>query len=128
MQNYERYKSITGITNSDIINAVRREYPGFSKITLSLAGKPSKYAVCLIPEAEKILADQFGAADGLRFCPPAKRSEPKRTKPNRLSFRVDDAMLLRLSRLMTKRGFSSWQDFLSSLITEILNGENDRKE
>lgn len=44
----------------DIVAAIKRDYPGYSKAIDSICKRPSHYGVCLIPEAERIRQEISG--------------------------------------------------------------------
>lgn len=74
----EKFKAETGLTNSDIITCVKATCPKFSKVQLSMAGKP-EYGIQLSNKARKILRDQY----------PAKKQRHN-PEQHRIEISVDD--------------------------------------
>lgn len=126
MNDYREYCDNAGISTSRLIQTVRARYPSFSKVQLSMANTPEKYALCLIPEAEKLLEATYGRFPGLRIAAPGEsvtRSKENRTKPNRLVVRLGDEQYRAIRELMDKLGFSTVQDFLCTLLVEYIAKE-----
>ena len=57
MIDYLRYADVAGIQQKDMVRAIKAEFPDFDKPQMSFACNPAKYALCLIPEAEKLLEE-----------------------------------------------------------------------
>lgn len=126
MTNYNEYKSVTGITTRQMINAVAEEFPRFSKIQSSMCSN-TEYGICLLPEAEKILVEKFGSAPGLNITEgveerksPAAPKPDKRKKRNRLVVRLDDDTARRVRTMMTQMHFTHTQDFLEQALLSML--------
>ena len=115
MPDYAKYRAALGITNNDIIGALKLEFPSFSKIQCSMINNPKRYGVQLTKEAETVLASQLGFADGLSI-KRRKKPQVKRVKTNRLTVRLDDASYDRVKSKMQQRGSESVQSFLEELI------------
>lgn len=115
---YGKYKAALCITNNDIINAVRKRHPGFSKIQCSMINNQSRYGIQLTQSAEEALIEEFGNAEGLTVKHKTKR-EVKRTKPRRLACRVDEQTYDMVISKMRERGSESLQSFLEEIIKNI---------
>lgn len=122
MIDYLRYADVTGIQQKDMVEAVASEFPGFTKAQMSFACNPAQYALCLIPEAEKILESAFGKAPGLSISPRigAAKHENK-AKPNRLYVRIDDSLRSRLQSIYESMCFGTMQDMLEAAVSEFVS-------
>lgn len=119
MQDYNLYRDEKGLTNNDLIRAVKAGFPSFTKAQMSFASNPQKHALCLIPEAEALIVAAFGDGVGLsstskKAAPP--KAKPNRKKPHRLVVYLDDELFTAVQALATKRGFSTMQAFLESVL------------
>ena len=121
MIDYLRYADITGVQQKDMVEVVSTEYPGFTKAQMSFACNPAQYALCLIPEAEKLLEDRFGKAPGLSISVPVgRRKHENKAKPNRLYVRIDDSLRSRVQTVYEQMCFASMQDLLESAISQFV--------
>lgn len=130
MPDYNAYIEAAGITGAAFTGAIHAKYPGFTKIQKSMVCQPEKYGVQLLPEAETMLAVAFGEHRGLtagvkRVTP---KKKPVRSKPNRLVVYLPDDTNARLRALMERRGYATVQDFLCSLLTNLVNIEERRSQ
>ena len=119
MQDYTLCRNEKGLTNNDLIRAVKAGFPSFTKAQMSFASNPQKHALCLIPEAEALIVAAFGNGVGLsstskKAAPP--KAKPNRKKPHRLVVYLDDELFAAVQALATKRGFSTMQAFLESVL------------
>lgn len=123
MSNYAEYRENVGIKNADMIRALRGSYRKYGGATNAMVNNPESYGVCLLPEAEKILAANFGYANGLS-CVKEKpvRKACLRKKPNRLSVYLTDEMYETIKTMMHYEGFDTVQDFLLKILTDYLGG------
>lgn len=131
MPDYNEYISRAGITGTAFTRAVHEKYPGFSKIGKSMVCNPDRYGVQLLPDAEAHLVETFGDHPGLsgREPSPVKvKAKPARTKPNRLVVYLPDETNERLRALMERRGYSTVQEFLYTILTNLVRIEEKRKE
>lgn len=123
MTNYNQYRAAVGITRRQMIEAVAEEFPRYSKIQDSMCSNIN-YGICLLPEAEAILAEKFGEAPGLNISGlPKKTRERKpdnRKKKNRLIVRLDDETARRVRALMADMHFTHAQDFLEQALLSML--------
>lgn len=122
MPDYGKYRAALKLSNNDIISAVQQKHPGFTKIQCAMINNPNRYGVQLTAEAERLVADKFGYADGLSVKPKKKR-EVKRAKTKRLSVRLDDASYDRVKNKMQQEGSESVQSFLEKLLKEATKEE-----
>lgn len=118
MPDYGKYRAALKLSNNDIIGAIQAEHPGFTKIQCAMINNPKRYGVQLTADAERLVADKFGYADGLSVKPKKKR-EVKRTKTKRLSVRLDEASYDRVKNKMQQEGSESVQSFLEKILNEI---------
>ena len=123
MSNYAEYRENVGIKNADMIRALRGSYRKYGGATNAMVNNPESYGVCLLPEAEKILAANFGYANGLS-CVREKpvRKACLRKKPNRLSVYLTDEMYETIKTMMHYEGFDTVQDFLLKILKDYLGG------
>ena len=121
MIDYLRYADVAGIQQKDMVTAVQKEYPGFTKAQMSFACNPAQYALCLIPEAEKLLEKAFGKAPGLSISPRiGAKNHGNKNKPNRLYVRLDDALRSRVQSVYESMCFASMQDLLEAAISSFV--------
>lgn len=121
MIDYLRYADIAGIQQKDMVTAIAREYPGFTKVQMSFACNPAQYALCLIPGAERLLEEAFGKAPGLSISPRiGDRKHGNKNKPNRLYVRLDDSLRSRVQSVYESMCFASMQDLLEAAITTFV--------
>lgn len=122
MANYLLYAETKGITQKDMIQAIQTKYPFFSKIIMSILCNPERNAAQLIPAAEEILVDTFGAGTGLSISPRLTRdkSHGNKNKPNRMCVRLDDALRSRVQALYERMCFATYQDLLEAAIAEFV--------
>jgi len=127
MIDYLRYADIAGIQQKDMVEAVATEYPGFTKAQMSFACNPAQYALCLIPEAEKLLEDRFGKAPGLSISVTiGNKKHGNKNKPNRLYVRLDDALRSRVQSVYESMCFASMQDMLEAAIADFVSRHEKR--
>ena len=74
--NLEKYKAENDLTNNDIIDLVKPEFPKFSKVAMSMVNKGT-YGVVLAPQAVKILNEAHPTKDN-------------RTRGNRITVWMND--------------------------------------
>ena len=122
MPDYGKYRAALSLSNNDIIGAVKSKYPGFSKIQCSMINNTEKYGVQLSREAEQLLADKYGYAEGLSI-KPRKKSQVKRTKTKRISVRVDEATYDMVKNKVAQSGSESLQSFMEKILSEITKEE-----
>ncbi len=116
MVDYKRYGDSRGITQQDMVRTIRTDFPYFGKSQMSMAANPSRNAVQLIPDAEKLLEKAFGKGPGLSITPKLGRNHGNKKKPNRLCVRIDDALRSRLQKVYEQMCFASMQDLLEAAI------------
>ena len=127
MIDYLRYADIAGIQQKDMVTAIATEYPGFTKAQMSFACNPAQYALCLIPEAEKLLEDRFGKAPGLSISVKiGNRKHDNKRKPNRLYVRIDDSLRSRVQSVYESMCFASMQDMLEAAIADFVSRHERR--
>ena len=127
MIDYLRYADIAGIQQKDMVEAVATEYPGFTKAQMSFACNPAQYALCLIPEAEKLLEDRFGKAPGLSISVKiGDKKHENKNKPNRLYVRLDDSLRSRVQSVYESMCFASMQDMLEAAIADFVSRHERR--
>lgn len=101
----EKLKQTQGLTNDDIVNIIREEYPKFNKSTLSMAMHPQDYGVKLLPKCSKGLNAKFSQNKPLQA----------KIENNRLNLRLDLEILSQLKSLSLSRDMT-----VSALVNEIL--------
>ena len=101
MQDYANYRDHTEISSIDMVKALRPHFPGFNKCIMAYLNRPEKYGICLTPEAEAIIVDNFGSGPGLASRKFQKKRPERRTKQNRMTVRIDDDLYFRLISLET---------------------------
>ena len=90
-----------GLQSKDVIAAIRKEFPRYSKITHCMVSNPKMYGVRLVPAAEEILTDL------------APRKADKHKNKYRLSCRVTKDRYEAVKRSIENDGrFASVQSFL----------------
>lgn len=123
MSNYAEYREAVGIKNADMIRALRGSFRKYGGATNAMVNNPDSYGVCLTPQAEKVLAANFGYANGLQHVKEKPvRKACMRKKPNRLSVYLTDEMYETIKTMMHYEGFDTVQDFLLKILTDYLGG------
>ena len=121
MPDYNLFASEAGVTNRQLIQALKIAYPHYSKATNSMVGNPGRCAVRLTDEAESILRTAYGEHPGLASKPRRKKAaRPNRTKPQRLVVYLTDEEAAAVRSLMTRHSIPSQQEFLHILVRNIL--------
>lgn len=119
MSDYRQYRENTGIKNVDMIRTLRSQYKKYGGATNAMVNNPDSYGVCLLPEAEKLLAKRYGYDKTLSSAKePRVEKAVVRKKPNRLSIYLTDDMYEVFKSAMKEKGFDTVQDF----IMEIFGG------
>lgn len=119
MTNYDHFRESKGISNNDMIQAIQTGFPRYSKIQQSMVNNPYKNGVCLLPEAEELLVKRFGAGPGLSISAKPNKSHGNKAKPNRLTVRIDDALLAQLQSAMERLHFATVQDFIEAALAQM---------
>lgn len=123
MSNYAEYREAVGIKNADMIRALRGSFRKYGGATNAMVNNPDSYGVCLTPQAEKVLAANFGYANGLQHVKEKPvRKACMRKKPNRLSVYLSDDMFMQIRDMMKVEGYETVQDFLLKILTDYLGG------
>ena len=124
MPNYLLYAQHNDLTRKDMIDAIQKFYPQFSKVQMSFACYPERNALQLIPAAEDILVEKFGPGPGLGISPKLEGKKRKRhdnkNKPNRMCVRLDDALRSRVEAVYQRMCFVSYQDLIEAAIAEFV--------
>ena len=124
MPNYLLYADHNEISQKEIVAAIQKYYPEFSKIQMSMACYPERYAIQLLPAAEDILVDNFGGGPGLSISPKLEgkklRRHDNKNKPNRMCVRLDDSLRSRVEAVYQSMCFVSYQDLLEAAIAEFV--------
>ena len=119
---YVLYYESCALKQKDLVAAIKEKYPYFSKMQMSLACNPERNALQLIPAAEEILVNKFGAGPGLsisrRLSHP--RNHGNKNKPNRLSVRVSDALRSQLQAIYDRMCFATMQDMLEAALGDFI--------
>jgi len=119
--NYKSYRAASGIDGKSMIKALHEAYPKYGKPTQSMIDNPQKYGVQLIPNAEKILYERFGAPTPGK---PVKRTAPRRKKPCRFTVRLTESQYGEVKQQMEADGYATSQELLEHLLAAYL----ERKE
>lgn len=117
MPDYRKYCSVAGITNAEMVEALKAKYPKYSKSTQSMVCNPEDYAVQLTDEAEELLVDKFGYAPGLSQRAP--KNHENKAKPYRLYVRINDELKGRLDGVKSRMGFATDQDLIESALWQF---------
>lgn len=127
--NIREYNAATGTTNSDERRVLKTRFPRYDRSTHSMVTHPEDYGVELTDEAQELLVSVFGPGPGLgqnpRQVKRVRKSDANRSCPHRYYFRLDEKTAAGFALLMKDKGFSTVQDFVSSLITGLVA---ERKE
>ena len=118
MPDYPLYMDSAKVTRRETAAALREHFPRFGKSAMSMVCNPDDYGVQLTQDAERRLAAVFGWHPGLSFRP---RKPDRRTKANRLTVRLDDAMYKALEDYYKHSAFASKQDLIEAAIALFLN-------
>ena len=119
MPDYTAYMAAAGISNRQMIEALRPRFPLYGKPTQTMVTNPEKYGVRLLPEAEAALAERWGFHPGLTL----PKKKPKRRKDHRLAVRLDADLYRRVKLLMLRREIPTAQAFLEQVLTDYLSRE-----
>ena len=122
MADYVLYSESCGIQQKDMVAAIKEQYPFFGKSQMSFACNPQRNALQLIPAAEDILVNKFGAGPGLSISPKmvSKRSHDNKRKPNRLSVRIDNALRARVQAVYEQMCFATMQDLIEAALAQFV--------
>lgn len=118
MPDYGKYRLEKNITNADMIATLKKRFPKYQKSTMTMVNNPYDYAVQLIPEAEAVLAAEYGTGAGLSIF--RKRSHSNSKKPNRLYVRLDDALMAKVRAVMERMNFATTQDFVEAALQQMV--------
>lgn len=124
MTDYTSYRDSKGLSNNDIIRAIRDVFPRYSKAQHSMVSNPGKNGVCLLPEAESLLVKTWGYGPGLSISEKLRKkrkSHDNKDKPRRLYVRISDAMFERVDAAMKRMSFATTQDFIEAAIQQMLD-------
>lgn len=113
---YVEFRRAKGISNTDMVNAIRELYPAYSKIQQTMVCNPARYGVCLLPAAEKILTDIWGDISDTE----TKKRPDRRSKKNRMMVRLNDVLYSEVLDVMERMGYETTQDFLEAALTSIV--------
>ena len=117
MSDYKQYRENIGIKNADMIRVLRTQYRRYGGATNAMVNNPETYGVCLLPEAEKLLAQRCGYDKSLSKARELTiRKAAVRKKPNRLSIYLTDEMYERFRKKMQENGFDTVQNFLMDIL------------
>ncbi len=117
MSDYKQYREDVGIKNADMIRVLRTQYKRYGGATNAMVNNPETYGVCLLPEAEKLLAKRFGYSKSLGNArEQTVRKAAIRKKPNRLTMYLTDDMYEQFREVMKEHGFETVQDFLMDIL------------
>ena len=123
MTDYQLYARSCDIIQADMVKAIQKKYPQFSKRQMSLACNPTRNALQLIPAAEELLVEEFGVGPGLSISAKAEKKaswHQVRNKPNQLCVRLNDELFSQMQELVNRMGFQSNQDFLEACVAEFI--------
>lgn len=108
----EKLKQTQGLTNDDIVNIIREDYPKFNKSTLSMAMHPEDYGVKLLPKCSKGLNAKFSQNK-----PPQAKIEN-----NRLNLRLDSEILSQVKYLSLSAN-KSVSEIVNAILWEYFNAK-----
>lgn len=104
-----------GLTVRQMVAELRKEYPGYSKITHCMVENPGRYGVKLVPNAEERLADAFPAS--------VRRADRHRNR-HRLYCRLSELRYEEVKQAIEDDGrFSSVQAWLEWWISVYLRNK-----
>lgn len=116
MSDYKKYREEVGIKNADMIRALRSQYKRYGGATNAMVNNPETYGVCLLPDAELLLAKRFGYDKNLSNARGQNvRKAVIRKKPNRLSVWLTDEMYEQFRKTMQDKGYETVQDFMMDI-------------
>lgn len=121
--NIREYNKALGVSNTDERRILKVRFPRYDRATHSMITHPEDYGVELTDEAQDLLISVFGPGPGLGQNPRRRisiRKECNRRCPYRFSFRLDEETATAFTRLMKDRGFRTVQDFLSSIVIDLV--------
>ena len=107
--NLEKYKAENDLTNNDIIDLVKPEFPKFSKVAMSMVNKGT-YGVVLAPKAVRVLSAAH----------PQKKE--KRNRGNRITVWMNDFLYALFRTGCEERGLSM-QELAETAIYTYLKPE-----
>lgn len=120
MVDYNKYFNSVSITRNDAIRVIRPKFRKFDKEPLSMCFNVDQYGVQLCPEAELLLAQNFGYGEGLSIEVPKKRkSHGNKNKPNRMYVRISNNLYSRVLAVYNRMSFTTMQDLIESAINEF---------
>ena len=123
MSNYAEYREAVGIKNADMIRALRGSFRKYGGATNAMVNNPDSYGVCLTPKAEKVLAANFGYANGLQYVKEKPvRKAALRKKPNRLTVYLTDDMFEMVKQSMKENEIETVQEWLFRVLEDFLLG------
>ena len=129
MTNYNVYKAEKGISNNDMIRAVKPRFPKYSKVHQSMVVNAEQSGVCLVPEAEYLLVDHFGFGPGLSiiddgtYTPqpvPPQKKKPNRKKPHGYTVRFNAALNEAVRAQMARLNISTMQEYIEEAVNFFL--------
>lgn len=123
MADYNEYCERKNIGNKEMIKTISKDYTKFSKIQTSMIRNPQQYGVCLTQGAEILLAEAYGAGEGLSICeniPKRTRRAESRKKGVRFTVRIDETLNYKVRTLMSKLNFTTVQDFLEAALVAMV--------
>lgn len=120
MMDYTDYCAFAGVTNAEVVRALRGKFPRFSKIQTTMISHPENYGVCLLPEAEAELIAVYGPGPQSAA---ARPRPPKRRKPRRLVVYLSEEDYARFRSCLSASGCATIQEYLREMILMALANE-----
>ena len=120
MQDYEQYRSATGISSLMMVSALKPRFRSITKQILAIVNHPETYGVCLVPEAERLLEKTFGPGPGLAYQSAKRRGTRARRKGHALTVRMGEDLYLRLMSMKTAGEFPTTQALAEALLRESI--------
>lgn len=105
----------------DMVDCVRKVYPKYDKVLQSKAEHGEEYGIDLRSDAMHALLAQF-APERLR-----RPQQPRRTKPYRISARLDERLFGLLQQAKQRSG-KTMQDFLEMIVADYLKMKGEEHD
>lgn len=115
----------TGLPAKELVTVVKTLYPKYDKTMQSKAENTQDYGVILAPDAMRLLRKPFGVSNS-----PKTEKSPEQKKRGhhrftcRISCRLPDRDYERLQHRMYADGYTTIQNFLTTLVKEYLEKDD----
>lgn len=128
MVDYIAYREDKGLSNNDMIRAIKPRFPKYTKAHQSFVCHASTNGVCLLPEAEHVLIDRYGFGPGLSvlddgtYTPspvpePKPRKKPVRKKPHGYTVRFNAETNEAIHAQMRRLNIRTVQEYMEEAVS-----------